>query len=149
MFSYKTSARITLYSIWAVGLIMAILLFLFPTLVEHYHQDFRPLGESERFAIIHGFYGCSVAVLLALWNMHRLLCNILKEQLFTLKNVGYIRTVRWCCLAVSLICLLASFGFPSLLFLSLIMCFLFLVVTVVGQVLKAAVYIQEENELTV
>ncbi len=149
MFTYKISARVTLYTTRAIGALMVALLFCFPVLVEQYHQHFRALLESERTAIIWGFYGCSAAVLPALWHMDRLLGNILRETLFTLENVNHIRTVRWCCLAVSLICLAATFGFPSLLFLSVIMGFLCMVVTVVGQVLKAAVAIREENDLTV
>lgn len=146
---YETSARVTLWATRIVAALITILLLCFPILVEHYHQHFRPLADSERTAIIGAFYVCSVAVLLAMWHMDRLLCNILRTQLFTAKNVDHIRAVRWCCLAVSLICLCAAFGFPSLIFLSTIMAFLCLVVTVVGQVMKAAVEIREENDLTV
>ncbi len=149
MCNYKFSTRVTLYSTRAVLAIVLALLLCFPTLVQHYHDRFRPLLDTERTAVLAGFYLCSLAILPALWNMDRLLRNILQEQLFTGENVRCIRTVRWCCLAVSLICLGAAFGFPSLLFLSLIMAFLFLVVTVVGQVLKTAVAIREENDLTV
>ena len=146
---YETSAKITLYATRGVAVLITALLFCFPVLVERYHQHFRPLLDSERTAIIYGFYACSVAVLLAMYHMDRLLRNILMTQLFTTKNVSHIRSVRWCCLAVSLICLCAAFGFPSLFFLSAIMAFLSLVVTVVGQVMKAAVEIREENDLTI
>jgi hypothetical protein len=81
--------------------------------------------------------------------MEFLLRNILKAELFIEDNVNHIRSIRWCCLAVSIICLAASFGFPSLVFLGVIMAFLCLVINVVGQVMKAAVAIQEENDLTV
>jgi len=146
---YEFSAKVTLYASRLVAAVMLVLLFTFPMLVERYHQHFRPLLDSERIAITAAFYLCALPVLLALWNMDKLLSNILKAQLFTLKNVSHIRVVRWCCVAVSLICLGATFGFPSLLFLSAIMAFLALVVTVVGQVMKAAVAIREENDLTI
>ena len=146
---YEFSSRVTLYATRFVTAVMLILLPTFPILVERYHQPFRPLLESERTAILAGFCCSVVAVVLALWNMDRLLCNILKAQLFTTDNVRHIRIVRWCCLAVSIICLCAAFGFPSLFFLAIIMAFLCLVVTVVGQVMKAAVEIREENDLTV
>lgn len=146
---YQTSARITQYAVRFLAVLMLVLLACFPVLVERYHQHFRPLYQSERIAIIAGFYTCAGAVLLALWHMERLLGNILKTKLFTTQNVSHIRVVRWCCLFVSLVCLCAAFGFPSLLFLSTIMAFLSLVVTVVGQVMKAAVEIREENDLTI
>lgn len=147
--TYETSARVTLYANRAVAVLMLILLLCFPVLVEIYHREYRPLYMSERTAILAAFYASAVAVMLALWHMDRLLQNILKAILFTLENVHHIRIVRWCCLAVSIISLCAAFGFPSLLFLATIMGFLCLVITVVGQVMKAAVEIREENELTI
>ena len=147
--SYELSARVTLYANRAVAALMLVLLVCFPILTEMYHREYRPLSSAERTAILSAFYVSSVAVMLALWHMDRLLRNILKAILFTLENVRHIRIVRWCCLAVALISLCAAFGFPSLLFLATIMGFLSLVVTVVGQVMKAAVEIREENELTI
>lgn len=146
---YKFSSKVTLYASRAVMLVMLVLLFFFPMLVERYHQHFRLLLSSERTAITAAFYVCALPVLLALWNMDQLLRNILREQLFILENVRHIRVIRWCCVAVSLVCLGAAFGFPSLIFLSVIMAFLSLAVTVVGQVMKAGVAIREENDLTI
>lgn len=146
---YKFSSRITLYASRFVMLVMVLLLLTFPFLVERYHQHFRLLLASERTAIIAAFYVCALPVLLALWNMDQLLRNILREQLFILENVQHIRIVRWCCVAVSFVCLCAAFGFPSLIFLAIIMAFLSLAITVVGQVMKAAVVIREENDLTI
>ena len=149
MKSYERSARVTLYAGRAVMVLVGALLFTFPLVIDWYHRLFRPLSDAEHIAIIAGFYACSVPVLLALWNMDRLLRNILRKLLFTCENVNHIRAIRWCSLVVSLFCLGAAFGFPSLLFLSLIMGFICLVITVVGQVMKAAVELREENDLTV
>ena len=91
----------------------------------------------------------AIPALIALWHMDRLLTNILGGQLFVLENVRRIRAVRWCCLEVSLVCVAAAFGFYALIFIGLIMAFLCLTVTVVGQVMKAGVELREENDLTV
>ena len=149
MKNYLSSVRLTLYVNRAVALLMLVMIFCFPIMVEHYHQDYRLLSTAERSAILIAFYCSAGAVLLALWHMDRLLGNILRGELFTLPNVRHIRTVRWCCLAVSVVCMGAAFGFPSLGFVSVIMLFLCMVVTVVGQVMAAAVVIREENDLTV
>ena len=146
---YIYSARVTLYACRAVAAVVVVLLAGFPMLIGCYHENFRPLLSKERFTLISAFYACVPAVLIALWNMDRLLRNILKAQLFITKNVSYIRGIRWCCLAVSLICLAATFGFPALLLIAMIMAFLCLSVTVLGQVMKAGVEIREENDLTV
>jgi ABC-type glycerol-3-phosphate transport system permease component len=149
MKNYEKTARVTLYANRVVFVVMVVLLLCFPILVERYHRHFRALSHAERTAIIGGFYGCAVWVMQALWKMDKLLRNILSQKLFVEENVKCIDAVRWCCMGVSLICLLASFGFPSLLFLSVIMAFLSLVVSVVCQVMGAAVELREENDLTV
>ena len=146
---YETSARITLWAGRGVSALVLLLLPLFPMLINIYHLQFRALSSAERIAIIAVFYACAPAVLWALRSMEFLLRNILKAELFIEDNVNHIRSIRWCCLAVSLLCLTAAAGFPSLLFASAVMVFLCLVVTVVGQVMASAVELREENDLTV
>ncbi len=146
---YVFSAKVTLWASRFVAALIAFFLIFFPGMVESYHQNFRPLSDSERYALLGAFYLSAVAVELAMYHMDRLLRNILREELFTRENVHHIRMVRWCCFWVSIVCLFAFFGFPSMIFISTIMAFLALVVTVVGQVMKAAVELREESDLTI
>ena len=146
---YQFSATVTLWASRCVAALIAVFLVFFPSMVQSYHENFRPLLDSERYALLGAFYLSAVAVEIAMYRMVRLLRNILRGSLFTAENVAHIRCVRWCCFAVSLICLFAFFGFPSMIFISTIMAFLALVVTVVGQVMKAAVELREENDLTI
>ena len=146
---YTFSATVTLWASRAVAVLIAFFLIFFPGMVESYHRNFRPLYDSERYALLGAFYLSAVAVELAMYHMDKLLRNILRAELFTAENVSHIRYVRWCCFWVSVVCLFAFFGFPSMIFISTIMAFLALVVTVVGQVMKAAVELREENDLTV
>ena len=146
---YEFSAKVTLWASRGVAVLIAALLIFFPGMVERYHRNFRPLYDSERYALLGAFYLSAVAVELAMYHMDKLLRNILRAELFTAENVSHIRYVRWCCFWVSVVCLFAFFGFPSMIFISTIMAFLALVVTVVGQVMKAAVELREENDLTV
>ena len=146
---YVFSAKVTLSASRFVAALIAFFLIFFPGMVESYHQDFRPLSDSERYALLGAFYLSAVAVELAMYHMDRLLRNILRAELFTSENVSHIRYVRWCCFWVSVVCLFAFFGFPSMIFISTIMAFLALVVTVVGQVMKAAVELREESDLTI
>lgn len=146
---YVFSAKVTLSASRFVAALIAFFLIFFPGMVESYHQDFRPLSDSERYALLGAFYLSAVAVELSMYHMDRLLRNILRGSLFTSENVSHIRYVRWCCFWVSVVCLFAFFGFPSMIFISTIMAFLALVVTVVGQVMKAAVELREESDLTI
>ena len=83
------------------------------------------------------------------WNLDRILRNILASRVFIRENVAMIRRIRWYCVAVSLICLPASWFYPPLIFVVVIMGFLALVVSVLGSIMDTAVEIWEENALTI
>lgn len=138
-------------SLWCSRFLMgaiAVMAFCFPKLLAWY-QSFRPLGLHGAAAVFFGFYLCVPVVLYCLWCVDKLLRNILKEAVFVTQNVRCIRRIRWCCAGVSLICLPAAFFYQPLVFMVLIMAFLALIVSVVKNVIAAAVELQEENDLTV
>ena len=99
--------------------------------------------------VMAGFYLCVPEVLFALWSMDRLVCNILKKQVFVTENVCYIRRVRWCCAGISGLCIVPAWYYPPLALMVIIMAFLALVVSLVKNVMAAAVELREENDLTV
>lgn len=144
----QTSARVTLWCSRIIALLILLLLLFFPALLGWY-QRLRDLGPYGAGAILIGFYLCAPAVLCALGCIDRLIRNILAARVFILENVRCIRRIRWCCAWVSLVCLPAALFYPPLAFLSVIMAFLALVVSVVKNVMAAAVELREENDLTV
>lgn len=138
-------------TMWAGRFVAAVvfaLLFLLPTVLQWY-SCYRVLTQLEHDAITVAFYLCAVAVGIALWNMDGLLRAIGAAQVFTHENARKIRIIRWCCLAVTVICIPAAFCYYPLVFMVLVMGFLSLAVTVVVRVMDAAVAIREENDLTV
>ena len=144
----KLSAKITLWCNRIVALAVLVLILFFPRLLEWY-QGLRPLGLHGAAAVFFGFYLCVPVVLYALWCIDRLVSNVLAEKIFIQANVRYIRRIRWCCAGVSLICLPAAFFYQPLIFMVVIMAFLALVVSVVKNVIAAAVALQEESDLTI
>lgn len=144
----KKSALVTLWANRCVLGLLAVLIFAMPALLDWY-QGFRPLGLHGAAAVFVGFYLCVIPVGLALWRMEGLLKNILDGRVFVCGNVSLIRSVRNCCLIVAVICGIAGYFYQPLLFLSVIMGFLTLVVSVVKNVIAAAVELREENDLTV
>ena len=144
----KQSAVCTLWLNRLVICIMALLCFtLYDLLVWYSHV--RGLAWQICTAILVGFYLCTPAVFYALWCIEKLLSNILREAVFVMDNVRFIRRIRWCCAAVSAICLVTGMVYPPLIFLAVIMAFLAMVVSVVKNVMAAAVELREENDLTV
>ena len=141
-------SHITLWVNRVVGLCVIALLPTFPMLLRWYAGS-RPLTAAGQTALVAAFYACAVITLLALWNVDRLLRSILKNEVFIEKNVYYIRFIRWCCAAISLVCLPAAIFYLPLIFMVVIMAFLALVITVLVRVMTAAVEIREENDLTI
>lgn len=144
----KTNLNITLWANRTVALMVAVLLFTLPMLLDWYCQ-FRILLETERTALSVAFYCCAAVVFVALWNMDALLRSIRSGDVFIQENVSRIRRLQWCCGGVSLICIPASFFYYPLIFMVVVMGFLCLVVSVVCRVMDAAVAIREENDLTI
>lgn len=144
----KVSATVTLWVNRVIFLAVTALVFLLPHLMDLYIQA-RPLDSNAQRAIFLAYYACTPVVLFALWNIERLIRNILAGEVFVRHNARRISRLRWCCLLVSLVCLPATFFYLPLLFMVVIMGFLGLVVSVVANVMAAAVEIREENDMTI
>ena len=142
------SAKCSLWGGRVISLVVLALVFCLSRILDWY-QQLRPLPGSSRMAIIIGFYCCVPVVLYALYSMEKLLKNILSESVFVQGNIRFLRRIRWCCAVVGLICLVAGLRYPPLLFLAVMMGFLSRVVSVVKNVMAAAVEIREENDLPV
>ena len=144
----KLSAHITQWCARIIFLIVAALLFAMPELVQWY-KAFRELGPGSAEAITVGFYCCAPGVFYALWCIERLTGNIRKDAVFVHSNVSYLRRLRWCCALVGFICFPAAYFYPPLVFLAVIMAFLAVAVSVMKNVMAAAVELREENDLTI
>ena len=144
-----SAAKATLFFNRFLAAIMVGLIFGMPALLEWYVTLRPAMNDSARQALTWGFYGCAPAVFFALWELDRMLRAILNRQVFIWRNVRSISRVRWCCLAVSLICLPAACYYTPIIFMSIIMFFLTLILSVLANVMAAAVEIREENDLTV
>ena len=144
-----SSVKATLFVNRFLFFIMAGLLIFLPSLLDWY-MTLRPgMGAVPRLALLVGFYCCAPVIFFALWELDRLLRSILGGLVFVRANVRSISRVRWCCLAVTLVCLVAACFYPPLIFISIIMFFLTLILSVLRSVMAAAVEIREENDLTV
>lgn len=142
--------KMTFWANRLVALLVGSLIFSLPGLTLWYCGllGFTP-PLRDFWAVMICFYFCTVAIFAALWNMEKLLKNLLRAEVFTRDNVKRIRNIQWCCGIVTLISLVASIFAGCMLVIVAIMGFLCLVVGVVASVLDAAVALQEENDLTI
>lgn len=142
------SAKISLWISRSIAAFLLVMVFFLPMILRYY-TELWTLRQIDIIAIAVSYYLCLALILPALWNIDKLLRNILERQVFIRENILRIRRVRGCCAGVGLICLLAGHFFFPLYFLAVIMLFLSFIVTVVKDVMAAAVEIREENDLTV
>lgn len=91
----KTIYTITLWANRVVAALVAVLIFALPALLRWYAGllDYTPVERDFR-AFIVAFWCCSVAIFFALWNMKKLMHNILEQRIFVRENVRRVRRVR-------------------------------------------------------
>ena len=142
------TARVTLWANGAVALMMGAMVIFLPWILNWY-QEKRWLTQQGWWVLLICFYGCAAFIAPALWNVDRLLRDILRGAVFTHQNVRRIRRIVVCCAAVSLICVPAAVAYTPLTLLVVMLVFLCLTVSVVASVMSAAVMLREENDLTI
>lgn len=144
----ELSAKCTKWCCRFLMLAVAVMVAAFPRVLRWY-KGLRSLSDDAAMAVTAGFYLCVPVALYALWSMDRLVGNILKKQVFVMENVSYIRRIRWCCAGVSGLCIVPACYYQPLFLMVVIMAFLALVVSLVKNIMAAAVELREENDLTV
>ncbi|MBR4971810.1 MAG: DUF2975 domain-containing protein, partial [Oscillospiraceae bacterium] len=143
----KTNRLVTC-TLWVNRLVMAVvalLIFTLPWLLKWYAGllGYYP-PKSDLLGIWLSYIVSAAVIFIALWNMEKLMQNILYGQVFVRENVARVRRVQLCCGLVAAICLASTvFALPMVLF-AAIMGFLCLTVSVLANVLDAAVALQEE-----
>ena len=143
-------ARYTLYANRLVMVVIAVLIFTLPALIRWYGSLLQyAMPEGDLMGIWVSYILCSGVIFVALWNMEKLLKNILAQRIFIRENVQRVRRVQHSCGIVAVVCVIDTvFVLPMLLF-GAIMGFLCLAISVVANVLDGAVRLQEENDLTI
>ena len=144
----QTAARLTRWANRLVFLTLVVTTVLLQQIL-HWYSNYRILTAGESIGIRVGYYACAPVVAVGLWNMERLLTDILGGNIFTRDNVRRVSRVRWCCGIVAAICVAATVCYLPLVFVTVIMAFLCLVISVLVCAMDAAVTIREENDLTI
>ena len=89
----QTAARI---SQWANRLVFLTLVVttVFLRHILDWYSNYRILTVGESIGIMAGYYACAPVVAFGLWNLERMLGNILSGQVFTRENVRRVSRVR-------------------------------------------------------
>ena len=134
-----------------LGLVLAVLLLmpLFNDLLVRFGVSFNP----GVLWVAPVYYVFCLPAYIALFSLDRLLVAIRRNEVFTARNIRYLRIISWCCFAVSLVCLSGLF-FSGFLFLFLIVpailaAFFGVILRVVKNLFAAAVALKDDNDFTI
>ena len=141
--SLKLSRILTI----AVLAFAVIILFLIPIITVWY--DSVSGKEPIMPVLTVCFYLCDILAVIALWELHILLRNISKQELFTDRNTRCVRIISWCCFGVAAVFALLTFWRLLALLVAFIAAFAGLILRVVKNMLAAAAELREENDFTI
>jgi hypothetical protein len=95
------------------------------------------------------YYSFLAPACIALLALDRILAAVRSGQVFTAKNVTYLRTISWCCFVAGAIMLASVLVSVIFLVLAILAAFFGLILRVVKNLFAAAVALQDESDYTI
>ena len=99
--------------------------------------------------ILPAYYGFCVPAYAALFSLDRLLTSVKREEVFTHRNVRYLRVISWACFAIALVLLVSTLVSITFFALAIIATFFGIILRVVKNLFAAAVELQDESNYTI
>lgn len=155
MWNKKMSVMLSIVICFVFSAVLTAALFLGPWAVETWLNAYRgwEIGTQAMHYMLKlfklSFYPCAVFAYITLYSLIKLLFNIKNNQIFINSNLKYLRRISWCCFAVAAITLVSGVCYIPYLFIAVAAAFVGLMLRVVKNVMQNAVFINEENELTI
>lgn len=155
MINYKKSLNVSIVVCITLAVLLSALVFLGPMLFELYliaYRGFTPMGEALtriKTTFVYCFYPSAVFAGIILYSLLKLLFNIKNGDTFTKTNVTYLRIVSWCCFIVGVITFIGGFFYMPFILAAFAGGFIGMLLHVLKNVMRSAVEIKEENELTI
>ena len=146
MYTSQKSTKLTLIVTYIFAVVLVgLMIFAYPIA----RDVLGPRHKTAYLAAVIAFYICCPAGWLALYNIRKILKNVLADTVFTKQTVALLRVLSWCCVFVAVVSFVTTF-FSHIFFVFTIgAAFMALILRVLKNVLARAVEIKEENELTI
>jgi hypothetical protein len=94
-------------------------------------------------------YVCDALALWALWNLHVLLGNISRDEVFIPKNTACLRRISWICMGAGAVCIIFGLWSSIFAFVGMAAIMFGLIMRVLKNVFEKAVEIKSENDFTI
>lgn len=108
-----------------------------------------PLLDGKLYFFLITNYAVAVPVVIALYQMNRLLSNISRNEVFISENTEYLRGLSWCCMAAGIVLGASGFYYAPFFALCVVAVFMALVLRVIKNVFAQAEEIKNENDYTI
>lgn len=149
MWNKEKSITLSLFSVRLFAVVLVGVCITAPWLFERFSLVRHMVPQQMLRFFLVTVYSVAVPAAIALWQLHGLLFEIRKEQVFTAANVARLRVLSWCCLAAGAICLASVLYYPPFLALAAAGAFMALILRVVKNVFEQAVALKAENDFTI
>lgn len=146
MYTSDKSTKLTLAVTYLAAIILALLMIFASPIAKYI------LGEGTKNAFLSAvaaFYICCPAAWFAIYNIRRILKNVLADTVFSPDTVKLLRRLSWCCAFVALVCFITTYFCHIFFTFTIGAAFMTLILRVLKNVIACAVEIKEENELTI
>lgn len=151
----KNSVIISIVVCFILCIVLAVFIFFGPWIFELYMTKFRgflPDGEAIKMlktVFAATFYPSAALSSVILYFLLRLLFNIKKGEVFIKNNITALKSVSCCCIAIMLITFIGGMFYMPFMFVALAGGFVGLMLRVLMNVMRSAVELREENDLTI
>ena len=155
MWNNKKSVILSIVICFVLAFVLLGLVFAGPMLFRWYmvsYRGFLPDGEPmQRLSLTFAwcFYPSAVFSGIILYSLLKLLFNIRGAKVFINQNVTILRVLSWCCFAIAVITFVGAISYMPFGFVALAGGFVGLMLRVLKNVMKSAVEMREENDLTI
>ncbi|WP_297958740.1 DUF2975 domain-containing protein [uncultured Ruminococcus sp.] len=141
-------------TVTAAGVCIFVAFFV-PTIAEWYKYEmaYETVSIFDRSTIVIPMcitlYICIVLALAALWNLHILLRNISRDEVFIPKNTACLRRISWLCMGAGAVLVLFGLWSSIFAFMGMAAIMFGLIMRVLKNVFEKAVEIKSENDFTI
>lgn len=141
-------------TIAAAGVAVFVAFFI-PTIADWYQymMTVEAAGILDRetmfIPMCISLYVCDALALAALWNLHVLLGNISRDEVFVPKNTSCLRRISWICMAAGVVCIIFGLWSSIFAFVGMVAIMFGLIMRVLKNVFEKAVEIKSENDFTI
>ena len=140
-------SQISTWVIMALGLILAAAL---PFLCTGGFFDDRAFIDTQNVMLIMpAYYAFCIPIYVALISLNRLLAAVKRGEIFTARNVRFLRIISWACFLAAFILLVSTYVSITFFAFAIIATFFDIVLRTMKNLFAAAVELREESDYTI